>query len=403
MDIFNKCNTFTGFKEAIKRGIYPYFPVLNAGQDTETSINGNKTMMLGSNNYLGLTSDERVKKAAQDALAKYGTGSAGSRFLNGTLDLHVELEDKLASFLNKDGAIVFSTGFQANLGVIATIAGRNDYIISDKANHASILDGCHLSLAKLVRYKHSDMDDLERILKKIPEDKGKIIITDGVFSMEGDICKLPEIVELGEKYGARIMVDDAHGVGVLGDCGRGTANHFGLEDKVDIIVGSLSKALASLGGFMVANKEVTFYIKHIARSFIFSTSVTPADAASALEAVKILEKEPERVKKLWDNTNFMREGFRNLGLTLGNSMSPIIPVMTWDDNKTFAIGRKLLEHGIFVNSVVSPAVNKGEAILRTTYSSTHTKKQLEYALEIFDKVFKEEFGEVVSEEFSHIG
>lgn len=388
MDIFEKCFNFTKAKEAKAAGIYPYFKTFNSGQDNEVYMGEKRIIMLGSNNYLGLTSDERVKKAACDAIKQYGTGCSGSRFLNGTLDLHIELENRLANFLNKDDAIAFSTGFQSNLGIISAIAGRNDYIIGDRGNHASLIDGCRLSFAKLVKYNHNDMENLEKVLKKIPDDKGKIIVTDGVFSMEGDICNLPEIVRLAEKYGARVMVDDAHGIGVLGKHGRGTAEHFDLEDKVDIIVGTFSKSLASLGGFVAASEDIIHYVRHTSRPFIFSASISPSNAAAALQALKILESEPQRVKRLKDNTRFMKEGLQNLGIPIINSDTPIIPVMTWENIRTFIISKKLFEGGVYVNPVISPAVKEGEAILRTSYTATHTRKQLEFALEVFDEVFK---------------
>lgn len=388
MDIFNKCYNFTDAKKAIEAGIYPYFHSLSSGQDTEVIMNGIRTVMIGSNNYLGLTSDERVKQAAISAIEKYGTGCSGSRFLNGTLDIHLELEDKLAKFLHKEAVMTVSTGFQSNLAIISAIAGRNDYIICDRANHASIYDGCRLSFAKLVKFNHNDMEDLERALKAVPESCGKIIITDGVFSMEGDVCNLPEIVRLAGEYGARVMVDDAHGLGVMGKNGRGTAEHFGLEDKVDLIVGTFSKSLASLGGFIAGDEDVIHYVRHVSRPFIFSASITPANAASALESLNILEKEPERVQRLWDNANYMKKGLKEIGLHLGESVTPIIPVMTYEDIRTFVIAKQLLLEGVYVNPVISPAVNPGEALLRTSYTATHTFEQLDYAISKFDKVFK---------------
>jgi 7-keto-8-aminopelargonate synthetase and related enzymes len=386
-DLFEKCYNYTEAKEAMKAGLYPYFHVLETGQDTEVIINGKRTIMMGSNNYMGLTSDERVKHAAIEAVKQYGSGCSGSRFMNGTIRLHVELETRLASFLHKEAALVYSTGFQTNLGILSAIAGRNDYIIGDRANHASIIDGCRLSFAKILKYKHSDMEDLERILKTVPESSGILIVTDGVFSMEGDICKLPEIVKLARKYGARVMVDDAHSLGVLGERGRGTAEHFNLEDEVDIIMGTFSKTLASLGGFIAAKEEVIHYVKHASRPFIFSASIPPACAGAAMEALRILETEPDRIKKLWDNAEFMKQGFIKLGLTVGPTETPIIPVMTYDDLRTFEITRKLLDEGVYVNPVISPGVAPGQALLRTSYSPTHTKEQLEYALNAFDRVF----------------
>jgi 8-amino-7-oxononanoate synthase len=387
VDIFEKCYNFTEAREAMKAGLYPYFHVLDSGQDTEVIMEGKRVVMLGSNNYLGLTSDERVKKAIIEAVKVYGSGCSGSRFLNGTLDLHIKLEKRLAAFVHKEDALVYSTGFQTNLGILSAIADRNDYIIGDRQNHASIVDGCRLSFAKLLKYRHSDMEDLERILKGIPEKNGKLIVTDGVFSMEGDICKLPEIVKLARKYGARIMVDDAHGLGVLGERGRGTAEYFNLEDEVDIIMGTFSKSLASLGGFIAAKEDVIHYVKHASRPFIFSASIPPANAAGAMEALNILESEPERIKKLWDNSSFMKEGFLKLGLSVGNTETPIIPIYTGEDERTFIVTKMLLEEGVYVNPVISPAVNPGEALLRTSYTPTHTREQLEYALGAFERVF----------------
>lgn len=387
MDIFKKCYDYTSAKEAIAAGVYPYFHVLDSGQDSEVIIDGKRTIMIGSNNYLGLTSDERVKKAALEAVREYGSGCSGSRFLNGTLSIHVELEKNLADFLHKEAALTYSTGFQTNLGIISAIAGRNDYILCDRSNHASIIDGCRLSFAKLVKYKHSDMEDLERILKSIPDNYGRLIVTDGVFSMEGDICKLPDIVKLARKYDARILVDDAHGLGVMGKGGRGTAEYFNLEDEVDIIMGTFSKSLASLGGYIAAKEDVIHFVKHTSRPFIFSASIPPACAAAAREALKILKTEPERVKRLWDNADFMRKGFNSLGLTTGNSETPVVPVMTWDDYRTFKIAKELLEEGVFVNPVITPAVTPGNALLRTSYTATHTREQLEFALEGFKNVF----------------
>lgn len=386
LDIFEKCFNYTEAKEAMKAGLYPYFHALDSGQDTEVVINGKRVIMIGSNNYLGLTSDPRVKKAAIKAVEEFGVGCSGSRFLNGTLTLHLELERRLAKFVNKEASMVFSTGFQTNLGILSTIAGRNDYIISDKQNHASIVDGCRLSFAKLIKFKHNDMEDLERILNNIPDQNGKLIVVDGVYSMEGDIANLPEIVRLAKKYGARIMVDDAHGFGVLGEHGRGTAEYFGLEDEVDIIMSTFSKSLASLGGFIAAKEDVIHYVKHHSRPFIFSASVPPSNAAAAMESLNILEQEPERVQKLWENAKFMRKGFETLGLSIGNTQTPIIPIIIGDDYETFRVTMRLLEEGVYVNPVVSPAVEKGGSLLRTSYTPTHTREQLEFALKAFERV-----------------
>ncbi|WP_127836506.1 aminotransferase class I/II-fold pyridoxal phosphate-dependent enzyme [Clostridium prolinivorans] len=392
VDIFEKCFNYTDAKEAMKAGIYPYFHALTSGQDTEVIMDGKRVIMLGSNNYLGLTSDPRLKEAAIKAIEKYGSGCSGSRFLNGTLDLHIKLEEKLASFVKKEAALVFSTGFQTNLGIISALVGRNDYIIGDKQNHASIVDACRLSFGKLLKFKHNDMEDLERILESIPEDKGKLIVVDGVFSMEGDIANLPEIVKLAKKYGARVMVDDAHGLGVMGEHGRGTAEYFGLEDEVDIIMGTFSKSLASLGGYVASKEDVIHYIKHNSRPFIFSASIPPANAAAAMEAINILESEPERIKKLWENAEFMaefmKEGFKSMGLSVGGTKTPIVPIIVGDDYKAFKMTMELLDAGVYVNPAVSPAVEKGCALLRTSYTPTHTKEQLEFALEAFEKVIK---------------
>lgn len=389
MDIFNKCYNYTVAKDAIAAGYYPYFHALESKQDTEVVMDGRKIIMLGSNNYLGLTSDPRTIKAAKDAIDKYGTGCSGSRFLNGTLKLHIELEERLAAFVGKESALTFSTGFQTNLGIISAIASRNDYLICDNANHASLVDATRLSFAKILKYKHNNMKDLERMIKKAPNNAGKMIVTDGVFSMEGDICKLPDIVRIAKKYNSKIMIDDAHGFGMLGKHGRGTAEYFGLEDNVDIIMSTFSKSLASLGGFIAAKEDIIHYIKHVSRPFIFSASIPPSNAATALEALNILESEPERVARLIDNGNFMRTGFKEINLPIGNSETPIIPVMTYENERTFIITKKLFEGGVFINPVVVPAVKPGQCLLRTSYTATHTKKQLRKALKIFDTVFND--------------
>ncbi len=380
MDLFKKCEGLENVQQVKDAGLYPYFTALTTGQDTEVMMNGKKTVMIGSNNYLGLTSDERVIKAGMEAIQKYGSGCSGSRFLNGTLDIHLELEEKLAKFLNKEAAITFSTGFQSNLAIISAIAGRNDYILCDKENHASIYDACRLSYAKMVRYNHSDMADLEEKLKGVDTTYGGIlIVTDGVFSMSGEICKLPEIVALAKKYGARVMVDDAHGLGVLGKGGRGTAEHFDLEDEVDIYMGTFSKSLASLGGYMVAKKEVVEYVKHTSRPFIFSASITPASVACALKSLEILENEPNRVEKLNQISGYMRKLLKEKGVKILESETPIVPIFTYDDLTTFKACKLLQERGVYVNPVVSPAVPVGESLLRTSYTSTHTKEQIEFA------------------------
>ena len=389
MDLFDKCTNFTTAKVAIEKGIYPYFHALDTRQGPEVVMDGINVIMLGSNNYLGLTGNEEVIEAGREALKKYGSGLSGSRFLNGTLTLHVKLEEELAEFLNKEACVTFSTGFQSNLGIISAIAGRNDYIIGDKENHASIYDGCRLSYAKLLRYNHSDMEDLERQLKSIPLEAGKLIVTDGVFSMGGDICKLPEIVALAEKYNARVMVDDAHGFGVIGEGGRGTASHFGLEDKVDIIMGTFSKSLASIGGYMVAKKEVVDFVKHTSRPFIFCASLTPANVECARTSLKILKENPDLPKKLMDIADYAREQYRKKNIDIRDSEAPIIPINTYDDETTFVACKMLFEKGVYVNPVISPAAPTGGAIIRTSYMATLNKEQIDRATDIIAEVMGE--------------
>lgn len=386
-DLYEKCRNFTAAREAIAAGIYPYFHALETGQDTEVIMEGKRTIMIGSNNYLGLTSDSRVIKAAKDALDKYGTGCSGSRFLNGTLVLHIELEKRLAAFLGKEAALTFSTGFQTNLGILSTIAGRNEYILCDNEDHASIVDGCRLGFAKVLKYEHDDMEDLEKKLSILP-DAGKLIVSDGVFSMGGDICNLPAMADLANKYGARIMIDDAHGLGVIGRRGRGTGEHYNMADNVDIIMGTFSKSLASLGGFIAGSEEMIHYVKHHSRPFIFSASIPPSNAASTLEALTILENEPERVKALNDNADYMREGLKALHIPIGNSQTPIIPIETGENETTFLATRMLLDEGVYVNPVLAPAVKPGHCLLRTSYTATHTREQLDFALNAFRKVFE---------------
>ncbi len=343
--------------------------------------------MLGSNNYLGLTSDERVIDAACRALKELGAGCSGSRFLNGTLTLHKKLESELAEFLGKQAAMTWSTGFQTNLGIISALCGRHDIIFFDRANHASLMDASRLSFSKLVKYEHNDMTDLSQKLKDAPAERGKLIVVDGVFSMEGDLADLPEIVSLAKRYNARVMVDDSHGIGVLGAHGRGTAEYFGLEKEVDIIMGTFSKSFASLGGFMASEERVVDYAMHVSRPYIFSASIPPSNAAAALQSLEILKSEPERCEKLRKNGDYMREGFKKLGIPCGEGITPIVPVRTGTNERTFIITRALLENGVYVNPVISPAVPEGESILRTSYTATHTKEQLDFALEKFDLVF----------------
>ena len=380
MDLFKKCNQFVEYIDSVKeQGMYPYFHSLTSGQDTEVVMSGIKTVMIGSNNYLGLTNHPEVINAGVEALKKYGSGCSGSRFLNGTLDLHIELEQKLSKFLKKESVLTFSTGFQTNLGIISAITDRHDVIVGDRENHASIVDGCRLSFAKLIKYKHNDMEELESILKNIPEDKGILIITDGVFSMSGDIAKLPEIVKLAKKYGARIMVDDAHAFGVIGKHGRGTAEYFGLEDDIDIYMGTFSKSLASLGGYCASSRKVIDYIKHKSRPFIFSASITPASVACAIKSLDILEREPQRMKNLRDVSNHMRKLLKEYGIKIIEAETPIISIPTYNDDNTFLACKLLLERGVYVNPVISPAVDEGYQMLRTSYTATHTLEQMEYA------------------------
>ncbi len=382
MDLFDKIPKNFNYqisRQARQSGHYPYFHTLYSGQDAVVNMEGRRTVMLGSNNYLGLTNHPEVKAAGIAAIEKYGSGCSGSRFLNGTLDLHVELERDIAEFLHKDGAVTFGTGFQSNLGIIGALAGMGDVILCDKENHASIYDGCRLSYAKLARYNHSDMDDLERRLAAAPESAGKLIVTDGVFSMSGDICKLPEIVALAKKYGARVMVDDAHGLGVLGEAGRGTAEYFGLEDEVDIIMGTFSKSLASLGGYMAAREDVVEYVRVNSRPFIFSASMTPASVCCARAALSILKREPERVKRLSDLSAYMRRRLRELGVPIIESLTPIIPIYTYENDRTFLACRLLSERGVYVNPVIAPAAPAGQCLLRTSYTAAHTEELLDEA------------------------
>lgn len=380
MDIFAKVMTKQPYEMVKEAGVYPYFHELTSGQNTVVQMEGHRTIMIGSNNYLGLTSEPQVIEAGINALKKYGTGCSGSRFLNGTLDIHVNFEKDLAKFLKKDAVLTFSTGFQSNLGIISAIAGRNDVILCDKENHASIYDACRLSYGKMVRYEHSDMADLEEKLKNISSEYGILIVTDGVFSMSGEICKLPEIVKLAKKYGARIMVDDSHGLGVLGEHGRGTAEYFGLEDDVDIYMGTFSKSLASLGGYVASSQRVVDYIKHTSRPYIFSASMPPANVACAHEALKILMAHPERPKALLDIANYMRTGLKKLGVHLIDANTPIIPIYVYEDEKAFKACKMLLDRGVYVNPVVSPATPVGQALLRTSYTATHTKEQMDEAM-----------------------
>ncbi|MHB8208322.1 serine palmitoyltransferase [Mucilaginibacter sp.] len=372
-----------------EKGLYPYFRPIESGQDTEVIIDHKRVLMFGSNSYLGLTSHPKIKEASKKAIDKYGTGCAGSRFLNGTLDIHIELENRLATYVGKEAAVLFSTGFQVNLGVLSCITGRNDYLILDEYDHASLIDGSRLSFSKVIKYAHNNMADLERKLSILPEEAVKLIVVDGIFSMEGDIVKLPEIVELSKKYGANIMVDDAHSLGVIGHKGAGTASHFGLTDDVDLIMGTFSKSLASLGGFIAADAITIDYLKHRARSLMFSASMTPASVASVIAALDIIESEPERIQKLWDNTNYAMKLLLEEGFDLGPTESPILPIYVRDNDKTFLVTKYLQEAGIFVNPVVSPAVPSDSSLLRFSLMATHTFEQIDEAIDKIIKAFKE--------------
>jgi len=387
MDIFQKCFSFDLDKKVMEKGIYPYFQPLDGLEGTEVSYHGRKIIMIGSNNYLGLTTHPKVRAAAIKGLEQFGPSCTGSRFLNGTLKLHIELEDRLAAFVGKQAALVFSTGMQANLGAISALIGRNDVVITDKDDHASIVDACRLGLGEVKRYVHGDLEQLDRILAKLPDDQGAMVVVDGVFSMGGDIVDLPELVAICKKHGARLYVDDAHSLGVLGG-GRGTAWHFGLTDQVDLIMGTFSKSFASLGGFVAGDTDVINYIKHTARSFIFSASLPAPNAMAAFAALEVMETEPEHVQRLWDNAAFMLEGYRNLGFNIGGTQTPIIPVIIGDDEACFRFWKELFDAGVYCNPVVSPAVPQGMALLRTSYMATHRRDQLERVLDIFGKTGK---------------
>lgn len=375
-------------QKAKAAGVYPYFRKIESEQDTEVLINGKKVLMFGSNSYLGLTNHPKVIEAAVAATKKYGTGCAGSRFLNGTLDIHIALEDRLAKFVGKDEAIIYSTGFQVNLGVASCLTGREDYILWDELDHASIIEGCRLSMSKKIKYKHNDMESLEKKLQMCDPDKVKLIITDGVFSMEGDVANLPKICELAKKYNAAVYVDEAHGIGVFGNQGRGTCDHFGVTKDVDLIMGTFSKSFAALGGFIATDSVTANYLRHNSRSYIFSASITPASTAAVNAALDIMESEPERIEHLWKVTNYALEGFRNIGCEIGHTSTPIIPLFIRDNDKTFAVTRDLLEDGTFVNPVVSPAVPSQDTLIRFSLMATHTIEQVDRALECIQKVFK---------------
>jgi 8-amino-7-oxononanoate synthase len=389
VDIFDKCYNFTRAKDAIKSGMYPYFRQIQSGPGSEVMVDGRMMIMIGSNNYLGLTGHPKVVEAAVNAVKKYGTGCTGSRFLNGTLDIHVELERRLAKFFQSEQVLCYTTGHQVAQGVISTLIGKNDIIFTDRDDHASIVDGCRLSFGKVVKYKHNDMEDLDRILDMYKDkNAGRIIISDGVFSMEGDIVHLPGLVKLAEKYKTRVYIDDAHSIGVLGKHGRGTGEHFGLEDKVDLHMGTFSKSFASIGGFIAGAETVIDYIKHHSRALIFTASPPPASVATVLACLDIIESEPERLEQLWKNTRKMHEGYKSLGFNIGASETPIIPIKIGKDEDCFAFWHLLFNNGVFANPAVSPAVPPNEAIIRTSYMATHTEEELDKILDIFSKLGK---------------
>ena len=388
-DLFEKCFNFTDAQQVREMGIYPYFHPVQSGPGDEVLVDGKECIMVGSNNYLGLVNDPRVKEAAANAALKYGSGCTGSRFLNGTLDLHLELEARLAKFMQRPAALVYSTGFQTNLGTISTLVGKNDAVVIDRQDHACIVDGCRLSYGKIYKFAHNDMTDLDRVCTNVRNNGlrgGLFIVVDGIFSMEGNIVKLPELVQVAEKYGARVMVDDAHAVGVLGPTGAGTAEHFGLIDKVDITMGTFSKSFASLGGFIAADAQVIEYVKHTARSLIFSASIPPSNAAAVLKALDIIESEPERREHLWRNARRMKREFDSLGFDTGTSETPVVPIVVGSDLDAFAFWKELYDNGVFTNPVISPAVPPGRAMIRTSYTATHTDSQLDRVVEVVAKV-----------------
>jgi len=387
LDLFEKCRKYTAAKEVMAAGFYPYFSVVESEQNPEVIVGGRKMIMLGSNNYLGLTSHPQVKEAAIEAVKKYGSGCAGSRFLNGTLDIHVKLEEKLSTFFRKDAALTFSTGYQTNLGIISSLAGKDDVVVIDKLDHASIIDACRLSFAETKKFRHNDMNSLEFVLKECG-DRGKLVVVDGVYSMEGDIAPLPDIVKICKKYGARLMVDDAHGVGVLGKTGRGTAEHFGLEKEVDVIMGTYSKSLASIGGFVVADEDVIHYMKHTSRPLIFSASPPPASVASVIAALDVIDREPERRARLWHNTDKMMKAFKQMGYDTGVSATPIIPLFMGGMERAFMMWKILKEEGVFVNPVVPPATQAGRCLIRTSYMATHTDEMLDRVLGVIERAGK---------------
>ncbi|MCD4817519.1 MAG: pyridoxal phosphate-dependent aminotransferase family protein [Candidatus Cloacimonetes bacterium] len=388
MSFLDKCKEFTAAKEIMELGNYPYFRIISSEQDTEVIVNGKKMLMLGSNSYLGLTNHPRVIEAAQKATKKYGTGCAGSRFLNGTLDIHIELESELAKLVGKDASLVFAAGYMANLGAISAMISKGEYIITDKYDHASILDGCKLSDGKMLRYNHNNIDHLKTVLQKRVNGANSLIVVDGIFSMEGDIADIPNIVKIAKKYDAGIMVDEAHSIGVLNKDGAGATAYFNETENVDLIMGTFSKSLASIGGFIAGSHDLIHFMKHHARSLIFSASLPPASAASVLEALKIMKEEPERIEKLWKNTNYMAKEFKNLGYNTGSSCTPIIPLHVGNMTNAFNIWKQLDNEGVFINPVVPPAVPPNDTLIRTSFMANHTIDQLDIALEKFEKIGK---------------
>jgi 8-amino-7-oxononanoate synthase len=390
VDVFSKCAEFVELTRPVhEAGVYPYYRVISSAQDPVVLHEGRELIMLGSNNYLGLTNHPEVKDAAALALAIYGTGCAGSRLLNGTLDLHVQLEERLAAFMRRQAALTFSTGFQVNLGVLSCLLDRSDVAFLDALDHACIIDGCRLGFGRHYKYRHNDMSELAKKLANTPEDRGKLIVVDGVFSMEGDLALLPEIVALARLHGARLMVDDAHGLGVFGEHGRGTPEHFGVEGDVDLVMGTFSKSLAAVGGFVAGDRDVIEFIRHRARAEIFSAAPPPSSVAAALKALEIVEREPERRKRLWENTHYMLRELRGLGFDTGEAASPVIPIVVGEDLRVFAMTARLGEEGVFVNPVITPAVPPGRAMIRTSYMATHTREHLDRALEAFAAVGRE--------------
>jgi len=387
MSIFDRCQSFTEAKEVMAMGYYPYFRVITSEQDTEVFCNGKKMLMMGSNSYLGLTNHPKVKEAALKAIQKYGSGCAGSRFLNGTLDIHIELEARLAKLVRKQATLVYATGYQANVGAIATFVQKGDMVITDKLDHASIIDGCKLSYGEMYRFNHNDMESLEKTLQRMAG-RNALVVVDGIFSMEGDIALLPEISRLCQQYKANLMVDEAHSIGVLGQSGAGSVMHFGLAEQTGLIMGTFSKSLASVGGFIAADEDIIHYLKHFSRALIFSASLPPASVAAVLAALDIMESEPQRIAQLWENTHYMASAFVNMGYDIGHSNTPVIPLRTGDMMTTFKMWKYLADEGVFINPVIPPAVPQTDCMIRCSFMATHTREQLDFALEKFEKAGK---------------